>query len=189
MTQRNYQNARYQENGRKGTTRKSASSAKPKSKAGNSVYVSNSKVKTKEQVKEEKAQRKEQERELRDRMYIAEGAQKMDSYKKWRRVWLVLIILAVVGVAASWISSYFMTEGAALEQFAAAKEPVMYVGLAVGYICIIAALVIDFKFIRPIRKAGEALSRRESKKERQHREEAEAERASKPKFWQKKSKE
>ena len=39
MSQRNYMNDRYQDEGPKGTTRKSAASAKPKSKAAASVHI------------------------------------------------------------------------------------------------------------------------------------------------------
>lgn len=56
MTQRNFQNARNQGDGPKGKSRKSASSAKLKSKAGASVYAP---------TKEAKAQRAKQEAKAR----------------------------------------------------------------------------------------------------------------------------
>ena len=176
MSQRNPQNARYTTE-RKGTSRRSSSSAKPKSKAGSSVYTgsSSSAAKTKEQRKAEKAKQREAERELEDRRAIAKANESLDDYSKWRRVWIVMIVLAILAIAVSWGGPYLMNDGMPLAALSGVKNIITVVALVIGYIAIIAALVVDFKFIRPIRKGQAAMQRRESKKERQHRETAEAE--------------
>ena len=57
MTQRNFQNARNQGDGPKGKSKKSASSAKLKSKAGASVYAPSKEAKAKRAKQEAKARK------------------------------------------------------------------------------------------------------------------------------------
>lgn len=153
MTTRNPQNPRNL-NKPKGTSRKSAGSAKPKAKAASSVYVMSSQAKEKQQ----KAKRKQQERDFREQERkngaIADKLLKTDKrYKKFRRIWLILVVVAIVAVALAWLVSTQAQEGKFLSSFVAYRNPILYVGMGVGYAALIAALVIDFKFVRKIRRA------------------------------------
>ena len=84
-------NDRYQDEGPKGTTRKSAASAKPKSKAAASVHIQSSTKTPQERNAEQKARRK------------AERAKQNELARSWEPAWIsyvtlgssyVLIILA-----------------------------------------------------------------------------------------------
>ena len=185
MSQRNPQNARYSDGGKKGVSKKSAGSVKPKSTAGSSVYVSSGKTKAKG-APAKQTNSKEQRR--KDEETIRKGVEAAPEYKYFRRCWLILIIVAIVGVVASFAAPRVMVEGAPLAALAPYSSTVQIVGLALGYAGLIAAFVVDFKKIRPIRKAQEVVARKESKKERAHREAAEAEatKKKKPLFGRKK---
>lgn len=178
MSQRNPQNARYKEDGKKGVSKKSAGSAKPKSSAASSVYVAKGKSKPKREVTKQ-TNSKEQRR--KDEETIRKGLEAATDYKYYRRCWLILIIVAIVGVVVSFIAPRVMTEGSPLAGLAPHSTTIQAVGLVLGYAGLIAAFIVDFKKIRPIRKAQEVVERKESKKERAHREAAEAEAAAKKK--------
>ena len=143
MSQRNFMNDRYQDEGPKGTTRKSAASAKPKTKAAASVHIQSS-TKTPQQKKaEQKAKRKAErakQNELDRKYYNPPTAE----YKRLRRLWWVVLIAAVVMVALSW--------------FARSWEPVWisYVTLGLSYALIILAFYIDFSKIRKCRRKYQA---------------------------------
>lgn len=168
MTQRNPMNDRTRYGKQKGVSRKSASSAKPVRQAGSSVHVVSDETKKKREKKERTAQEKE-ERKLNRKREAALGATILDmpKYKKWRRIWLALIIIAIVAVAASWLVSYFNTKDiaqtAVFQDFA---TPLSVGGLVVGYGAIIAALIIDFKVIRPMRREQEDKVRKLTKREK-----------------------
>lgn len=140
MTQRNPMNERYQDENRGGVTRKSAASAKPKSKAASSVTVQTAK-KTPQQKKqarkdEEKISR-EKQREL-DRKYYTPDTER---YKKLRRTWWIVLGVAVVMVIVAW--------------FAREIEPawISFVALILAYGFIIYAFYLDFSKIRKERIA------------------------------------
>lgn len=154
MTQRNFMNERYQGDERKGTTRRSAASAKPKTKAAASVHVQSA-TKTPQQKKAEaKARRKEErarQNEL-DRKYYNPPTKE---YKNLRRAWWVVLIAAVVMVALSW--------------FARSWEPawISYVTLGLSYLLIILAFYIDFSKIRKCRRKYQAeMEARHTKEDR-----------------------
>lgn len=139
MSQRNPMNERYQ-NEHVGKSRKSAASAKPKTKAAASVTYSSPKKTPKERKAEQKAQRKEEadrQREI-DRKYYTPDTER---YKKLRRTWWATLIGAIVCTAASWF-----LRGAKPEWLA-------FGCLIVAYVLIILAFYIDFSKIRKERKA------------------------------------
>lgn len=171
MTQRNPQNARYKEGGKKNVTRKSAGSAKPKTSAGSSVYVSSnsSSRKNKDNASKSK-QASEKERQI-----IAKGMEAANNYRHYRRIWLATIVVAIIAVVLSFASPRVMVEGGLLPGLAPYSRIIQTISLVVGYAALIAALVVDFKNIRPIRKAQSVMNKKETKKERAHREQEEAE--------------
>ena len=162
MTQRNPMNPRNQSHEHKGSSRKSASSAKPAAAAGASVYVKTQAAKDKETENKRKEQDKEEARKDRlRRQALGAGATELPEYKVWRRWWVVCIVIAIVCVAISWvINSVGIPEG--MEGVA---NTVAVVSLILGYAFIIACLVIDVKKIRPIRRGQENIVDSMSKRE------------------------
>lgn len=140
MSQRNPMNDRYTAEKHAGSTRKSAASAKPKSKAAASVTYGSAKKTPKERKDEQKALRKKEaarQREL-DRKYYKPDTER---YKKLRRLWWVSLGGAVVSTALSWLLR--------------GVEPawIAMAFLILAYALIIAAFYIDFSKIRKERRA------------------------------------
>lgn len=190
MTQRSYNNPRNTTDGPKGQTRRSASSAKPKRAAAGSVYVAKPNAKEKRKQEEAKQQERAARSAANDAAAMAKVQTMIDEYGKWRRIWIILVVIAIVAIVLSWGLSYLMGEGQLLAQFGEQRNLAMGVPMVVGYATIIAALVVDFRHLRPLRKAQTAAYRQEkaSKKAQKHAEEAarEQEAAKKPRFWQRK---
>lgn len=152
MSQRNPQNERYtveREGRAPGSTRPSAGSARPASKAGASVRMEPTKTKmTKRQKvmaettmsKEEKKARRAKERELENLIYTATTVltNKDEKYKKLRRIWWGMLIAAVVFTGLSWATLATNVGGAVLST----------VVLVLAYAGIIGALIMDFTVIR-----------------------------------------
>lgn len=143
MSQRNPMNDRYSDES-KGKTRKSAASAKPKTKAASSVRMQGtaSAKQTKEQKKEAKAQRRAEqksEREFEGRNY----APNTQEYKNWRKAWWASIIMAGAMLAASFIiQNYFPEKGE------------VYITVLIGtYVFILFGLWIEFWKLRRMRNA------------------------------------
>ena len=137
MSQRNPMNDRYMGEGPKGSTRRSAASAKPKSKAASTVIVKENKKTEKEKKAERKArQRKaaEEQREL-DRKYYKPDTQR---YKRLRVMWWVSLAIAVV----FGILMFFTRE----------LGWINIVCVVVAYGMIIVAFYIDFALIRKERR-------------------------------------
>ena len=114
MSQRNPMNERYQSDKRQGTTRKSAASAKPKSKAAASVTYSAPKKDPKTKKAELKAQRKaetDRQREI-DRKYSTPDTAR---YRKLRRIFWAAMVGAIACVAASWMLRAYQTRMLAKE--------------------------------------------------------------------------
>ncbi|MDO4503331.1 MAG: hypothetical protein Q4D06_09175 [Coriobacteriia bacterium] len=140
MTQRNFQNARYQDETKpKGTTKKSASSFKPKTEAASSVYV----AKGPSTKKEKKAANKERERLERK----AESQANRESYnptteryKKLRMYWWIALGAAIVCLLISWLGRSALPAG------------VDIAFMIMSYVAIIGALYIDLGLIRRERK-------------------------------------
>ncbi len=157
MSQRNPMNERYTSDKRTGTTRKSAASAKPKTKAAGTVTMGTSK-KTPQQRKAEQreARKKEQERQRElDRKYYKPDTER---YKKLKRIWWVSLAGAVVCTLLSWLLREVQPTWLA------------FVCLFGAYALIIFAFYLDFSKIRKERRAYQermiALEEAEAKKER-----------------------
>ncbi len=157
MSQRNPLNDRYQNaDDRKGTTRKSAASAKPATKAASSVRIEgkveepkglfarasaqanktqamkNSRAKQNDKARVER--RKEQA--IRAKYYTPDTPE----YKKWKRVWWGMLGGALVTTALSfWMSSQ--------EQFLHYS----YILIGLSYFLLIMAIVFDFGYLRKLR--------------------------------------
>lgn len=140
MSQRNPMNERYTTDKGSGKTRRSAASAKPKTKAAASVSYSAPKKTTQERKAEIKEQRKADEakqRELDRKYYKPDTPQ----YKKLRLIWAALIGGGVICVVASWLLR--------------SVEPT-WIGTAfliVAYMLILGSFWIDFSKIRKERRA------------------------------------
>ena len=144
MTQRNPMNERYQNTDDKkmGKTRKSAASAKPATKAASSVHIEKKAPKPKGRFA--RAQQRAQtptgkQRGSNDTYYQPNTPE----FKKWRRIWWALIIVALAFTSLS----FFLTGGFE------SKSP-MYVCLGIGYAALIAAIVIDVTKVRKIRRGA-----------------------------------
>ena len=161
MTQRNFQHARYQDDTKpKGTTKKSASSFKPKTEAASTVYVAK-KPTTK---KEKKAAAKEQdrlERKAETRARQESYNPTSERYKKLRIYWWIALGAAIVCLLISWLGRSALPEG------------VDIAFMIMSYVAIIAALYIDLGLIRRERKRWqEEQENRKSKAQRRHEKQA-----------------
>lgn len=182
MSQRNPNNDRYKDGGKKGVTKKSAGTAKPKSSAGSSVYYGSAKTKAK--AKEDKAKERQAKQDVsklspKDAETLSKAQAAQQDYRYFRNVWLALIILACFGVVLSFVSPRIMCEGGVLEGLEPWRMQIQTVGLVLGYAALIAAFVVDFRKMRPIRKGAALQGKKLSKKERAHLEAAEAAKAQK----------
>lgn len=169
MTTRNPMNERYQQDERTGKTRRSAASAKPVSKAAATTAPPRKKTR-----KEKKAEQKERERKQEEKMKKVAGdgfTLPTKQYRYWRRIWWVMLVVAIVCVALSWwLSNTNMVVPST-------------VFLIIGYAAIIFALWIDLGKIRKLRGANQAKYRGKSKAARaaqkqRHQEYVEARRES-----------
>ena len=157
MSQRNPMNERYTSYKRTGTTRKSAASAKPKTKAAGTVTMGTSKKTPQQRKAEQKeARKKEQERQRElDRKYYKPDTER---YKKLKRIWWVSLAGAVVCTLLSWLLREVQPTWLA------------FVCLFGAYALIIFAFYLDFSKIRKERRAYQermiALEEAEAKKER-----------------------
>lgn len=158
MSQRNPMNERYTNDSHTGKTRKSAASAKPKSKAAASVTMGTSKKTPQQRKAEQKAARKkeqERQREL-DRKYYKPDTER---FKKLKRVWWLSLGGAVLCTILSWVLR--------------GVEPawLAFICLFAAYALIIFAFYLDFSKIRKERRAYQermvALEEAEAKRARQ----------------------
>ena len=172
MSQRNFMNERYNEENRSGKTRKSASSAKPKTARASTVR--DPAPKTKKQKKEEARERERQAAEKAE--FMQARYEETEGYKKLRRLWWVLLVGAILCTALSFV--FQRDEGL--------KQLSMGVMIA-AYVLIIAAFYIDLGKIRKERKLYNAAlannkakeARREQKRLRAEKREQEKEAAEK----------
>lgn len=136
MSQRNPMNDRYQSD-IKGQTKKSAASAKPKSKAAASVYIKPS-GHTPQEKKAIKKQQRAKQAEL-DRMFYNPPTEK---YKKLKRIWWFCLIAAIV----------LTVLGMLLPNMLPGETWVSWVCIIPAYAFIIAAVWLDFSKIRKVRR-------------------------------------
>ena len=142
MTKRSVQNDRNNPllEEKRGASRKSASSAKPKREAAGSVYIESTK-KTKQEKKAEQRRRDEETRRIDEAVQARVGGEVTnDKIKKWRRVWWVALAIAILCTIFSWTAQERM------------PTVVTGVVMAFAYVFIIFALYIDLGIIRKERK-------------------------------------
>ena len=154
MSQRSPMNDRYQADEKKGTTRKSAASAKPKTKAAASVRVQSAEKTPKEKTAAKKAAEKierQEQRELDAKYYNPPTAE----YKKWKRLWWAALIVALISTACAFL----------LRWIAPGQETLSFIVLGLAYAGIIGGLLIDFTKIRKIRKEYQQEMRKKTTKE------------------------
>ena len=153
MSRRNPMNDRYQkkdDDQKVSSGTKRAASAKPKSKAAASVTIGSGKKTPKEKKEARKeAERKEQENQ---RPYQNPPTPR---YKMLTRLWIALIVIAIAATVLVWLLQAYLP---------AWGMPVL---LVIAYGCIIAALVVDFKFRKQERRRYQA--EMEGKKDREKR--------------------
>ena len=154
MSMRNPQNERYtveREGRSQGSVKPRTASAKPASKAGASVRTTskpkpkNAKQRAMAEMnmsKEEKKAARAKEREAENVAYTAIDilTRKDARYKKLRRIWWVLLVVAVIFTVLSWAT-------VSIEMPLA----VNIVSLILAYAAIISALVMDFTVVRKCR--------------------------------------
>ena len=154
MSMRNPQNERYtveREGRSQGSVKPRTASAKPASKAGASVRTTskpkpkNAKQRAMAEMnmsKEEKKAARAKEREAENVAYTAIDilTRKDARYKKLRRIWWVLLVVAIIFMVLSWAT-------VSIEMPLA----VNIVSLILAYAAIISALVMDFTVVRKCR--------------------------------------
>jgi hypothetical protein len=188
-------NERYQGDGPGGQTRKSAARAKPVSQAASSVHIpkkpqtaAEKRTARKAREKEAEAKAAERARKQAERAKEAGTTQSAppparkgffekliapppnmpssEEYRKWRRVYWVLLGIGIFTVVIA-----FIAQSASPENW--------MIFLTIAYIPIIAAFVVDFRKVRPLIKAhqaqgGASKSPKQLKHEREAKERAEA---------------
>lgn len=177
MTQRNFQNARNQGDGPKGKSRKSASSAKIKSKAGSSVYTPSKEARAKREKDAAKAKARSgqpvdkkafdstEQMRRRERAMVS-MMRDLPEYKFWRRIWWVLMGLAFVVIILTWIPNMLISNGTIPEEFKETASWASSIGFIFALVALAAAFYIDLRKIRKIQKAQEAKARNLTKTER-----------------------
>ena len=187
MTQRSYNNLRNQNKDYKGSGRKSASSAKIKSKAGSTVYQKSLSAKQKRKKEIVKQKNKEEKQKARIESAAVDAELKRDpKYKIWRRIWIVCVVFAALGVLSSFLFAWGIKSDMPLEFMSDFREPLTYVSLILGYGGLIAAIVIDLVPIRRLRKQYKEKVHL-TKRERKQVEKALEERAADKKGFKKKN--
>ena len=151
MSQRNPLNDRYMTDEHRGQTRKSAASAKPKSKAAASV-----RAQPKKTDKEKKAERKAKEKA--ERAKRRENNAKYynpptERYKKLRRWWWISLVGAIICTIVAFAGQSWL------------PTVVCYVILALAYAFAIGAIVLDFTKIRKERERYQEMVENDNSKE------------------------
>ena len=172
MSQRNFMNDRYNDENKKGSTRKSSASAKPK--AQRAATVRDPAPKTKKQKKEEARERERAAAEKTS--YLESRFEETEGYKRLRRIWWVLLVGAILCT----VLSFAFSRNETFNQFS-------MVVMVLAYVLIIAAFWIDLGKIRKERKLYNASvannkskeARREQKRLRAEKREQEKEAAEK----------
>ncbi len=171
MTRRSITNERYTtEDSAKGTTRKSASQAKPAREAAGTVYVKDPNAKkTRKQLRQEEmereAKRKKQEESnpiAQDQSNLSGNGKIKAEIKQWRRTWWISIALGVLLVVLSWFAKDI-------------NGTVFTITIIGAYAMVGFALFIEFGKINKLRKklTSGSSSQKLSSKQIKHRMEAE----------------
>lgn len=183
MTQRNFQNARNMGDGPKGKSRKSASSAKIKSKAGSSVYTPSKEARAKREKAQAKARARSgapaaqkgvdpAEQVRRRERAMVSMMRDMPEYKHWRRIWWVLMIVAFAAVIVTWIPNFLVSNGTLSDDWKETTTWISSIGFIFALIALVGAFYIDLRKIRKIQKTQEAKARNLTKSERRELDQA-----------------
>ncbi len=160
MTQRNPMNERYQTDDHQGKTRKSASQAKPVSKAASTTR--DPAPKTKKQKREEERERVRKEEEKARQIGMNSAALPAVQYRMYRRWYWV----ALVGAGVSAVLSFVL---AGMGETMAEISTTL---LILAYLLIFIALYIDISKVRKLRKGtAENVPRGKSKEARRQQKE------------------
>lgn len=145
MAQRNPLNDRYKGDGPSGQTRKSASSAKPKKASAAPSSERNIKdLSARDQaVVRRNAAKTKRRTAATARTTVPYVVPTSPEYKRYRKIWWILIIIGLALTAVTWAMREWMPEQATIS----------YVVLGIAYVAIVGALLLDFLKIRPLRKA------------------------------------
>ena len=195
MAQRNPMNQRYQGEGPGGQTRKSATSAKPVSKAAASVHIKKKPTTKSEKRAAEKAREREAEAKAKQKAEreaekakaagveeedktkgkskggffdsfkgaANRGMPQSEEYKKWQRVYWILIVIAIITI----LISFFITN---TEGY---NATLLTIQLVVAYGAMIAAFFIQIRKIRPLlKKQSEGDTGKKTPKALKHEQEA-----------------
>lgn len=127
MARRSPSNPRYQKGAEVGRTRRSAASVKPKRGAGDSVEAASARKK----------------KRSRPRLFAPVSADPV--YRRWRRIWLGLLLAALVFSGIAWWAT---THESATVRTAG------NVVLALAYGCIFTGFYIDLTKLRRMRRAA-----------------------------------
>lgn len=173
MTRRNIQNERNTYKKPKGVARKSASSAKPVSKAASSVYVrskdpDNKKDKTRSKADkpiEKKASDSAEQIRRRERAMVS-MMHDMPEYKRYRRIWWIFMAVAVVGVIFSWLPNMLVGNGIISSDYKDTARIVAGAGFVIAMLALVGAFYIDLGKIRKLQKNQENKARTLTKSER-----------------------
>lgn len=174
MTRRNIQNERNTYKKPKGVSRKSASSAKPATKAASSVYVrskdadkdSKDKKRSKaDKPVEKKASDSAEQIRRRERAMVS-MMHDTPEYKRYRRFWWIFIIVAIVGVIISWLPNFLVGNGYVSADYKDTARVVAGAGFVIAMVALVGAFYIDLGKIRKLQKAQENRARTLTKSER-----------------------
>ncbi len=173
MTRRNIQNERNTYKKPKGVARKSASSAKPVSKAGSSVYVrskdtdkkkGSSRSKADKPV-EKKASDSAEQLRRRERAMVS-MMRDTPEYKRYRRMWWIFMAVAIVGVIVSWLPNMLVGNGIISSDYKDVARVVAGAGFVIAMLALVGAFYIDLGKIRKLQKNQENKARTLTKSER-----------------------
>ena len=137
MTQRNPMNERYSDEDRKGHTRKSAASAKPKTSAASTVTLPSTTKTPKEKKQERRAREREAQQKDRE-LAVKYSRPDTPEYYKWKRLWWIGLGAAIALVLGSWLLRSIEPQWISL------------VILGLAYVAIIFAFWVDISKIKKI---------------------------------------
>jgi len=157
MSQRNPLNDRYQTDERKGQTRKSAATAKPKAKAASSVRVISTE-KTPKQKRAAARAKRQQETTIEQKYYHPPTPE----YRKWKKVWWVCLAGSLSMTGGSLAISFLLPE----------LQVVSNTMIGLGYAFLIGFFFTDFAKIRKIRRKYQAEMKAQAKTTKESRAEA-----------------
>ena len=152
-----------------GFSKRSVTRAKPTREAGSGVRVVSAKSVASgkvtpsgkpesEMTKEEKKEAKRVRRDAEDRRMAVSQAMlgQNEAYKKAQRIWWILLGVGMGATVLTWVLTT-LSPDTSYGDFSSALGILIVVLLNAAYACIIAAFVFDWREVRPMRKATDAM--------------------------------